>query len=73
MADCLMGEALQRLRILVDLTVRLVVLAGVVKHQRKVGYGVLQRLVAIVAQLQSSSTYRPYRLYSTGTGTYCIQ
>jgi hypothetical protein len=51
MAHRLMGQSLQRLRVLVDLAVRLVVLAGVVEHQREIRDSVLQRLVGVVAQL----------------------
>jgi hypothetical protein len=51
MAHRLMGESLQRLRVLVDLAVRLVVLAGVIEHQGEVRYSVLQRLVGVVTQL----------------------
>ena len=36
MAHSLVGQPLQRLRVLVDLAVRLVVLAGVVEHQGEV-------------------------------------
>ncbi len=51
MAHRLVGQPLQRLRVLVDLAVRLVVLAGVVEHQREIRDRVLQRLVAVVTQL----------------------
>ncbi len=51
MAHRLVGQPLQRLRVLVDLAVRLVVLAGVVEHQGEVRDSVLQRLVGVVAQL----------------------
>jgi hypothetical protein len=50
-AHRLVSQPLQRLRVLVDLAVRLVVLAGVVKHQGEICDGILQRLVDVVAQL----------------------
>jgi hypothetical protein len=51
MAHRLVGQPLQRLRVLVDLAVRLVVLARVVEHQGEIRDRVLQRLVGVVAQL----------------------
>ena len=44
-ADRLVGEALQRLRVLVDLGVGLVVLARVVEHKGEVGNSVLETLI----------------------------
>ncbi len=73
MAHGLMGQPLQRLRVLVDLAVRLVVLAGVVEHQGEIRDRVLQRLVGVVAQLWCRVRMRTRRIEPTAVTNIVIR